>query len=86
MYVMLTLSSITSAKRVERALNEIGLKCSTMHTPKVISQYGCSYSVRVKRIDLDIAMKICREMGVNVRGVFAEKIFGKGKTEYEKIY
>ena len=85
MYVMVTLSSVTSAKRIERALNETGVMCRTMHTPKIISQYGCSHSVRIKRSDLDITLKICKEIGVNVRGVFAEKFSGKGKTEYEKI-
>ena len=85
MYVIITLSSVTTAKRVERALAETGISCRTMHTPKIISQHGCSHSVRVMRNDKDKVLKLCREMGVNVRGVFAEKSSGKGKTEYEKI-
>ena len=85
MYVILTLSSVTSAKRVERALMDIGILCRTMHTPKIISQYGCSHSVRINDKDADKVLKLCREMGVKVRGVFVEKNSGKGKTEYEKI-
>ena len=85
MYVIITLSSVTSAKRVERALNGVGIACRTMHTPKIISQYGCSYSVRVSSKDLDKVLKLCSEIGVNVRGVFSEINSGKGKTEYEKI-
>lgn len=85
MYVMITLSSVTSAKRIERALLEFGVECRTMHTPKIISQYGCSHSVRIKQKDMSIALKLCKETGINVRGVFAEKSSGKGKTEYEKI-
>ena len=85
MFVVITLSSVTSAKRVERALNEQGVLCHTMHTPKIISQYGCSHSVRVNKKDLEEALKLCRKIGVNVRGVYAEKSSGKGKPEYEKI-
>lgn len=85
MYVMITLSSVTSAKRVERVLNESGIVCSTVHTPKIISQNGCSHSVRLKRGELDEALKLCKKMGVNVKGVYAEKNAGKGKPEYEKI-
>ena len=85
MCVMITLSSVTSAKRVERALFDMGVECRTMHTPKIISQYGCSHSVKVKKCDLETALKLCEKMGVNVRGVFVEKNSGKGKSEYEKI-
>ncbi len=85
MYAIVTLSSVTSAKRVERALIDIGISCRTMHTPKIISQYGCSHSVRVSEKDTDKVLKLCREIGVKVRGVFVEKNLGKGKTEYEKI-
>ena len=85
MYVMITLSSVTSAKRIERALSELGVVCRTMHTPKIISQNGCSHSVRVKRTDLEIAKNLCKDMGVNVRGIYIEKSVGKGNTEYEEI-
>ena len=41
------------------------------------------YSANKK--DLEESLKLCRKIGVNVRGVYAEKDSGKGKTEYEKI-
>ena len=85
MYVIVTLSSVTSAKRLERALNETGIVCNTLHTPKMISQYGCSHSVRINKNDVDKVLKLCREIGINMRGVYAEISSGKGMTEYEKI-
>lgn len=85
MYVMVTLSSVTTAKKLERALKDIGIPCSTMHTPKIISQHGCSHSVRIKKANLELVLKLSNEMGINVRGIFAVKDTAKGKTEYEKI-
>jgi hypothetical protein len=85
MYVIITFSSVTTAKRVERALTDANISCHTMHTPKIISQYGCSHSVRVSKENTEKAVKLCKEMGAKINGIYLEKTVGKGKTEYEKI-
>ncbi len=84
-YSIISLSSVTAAKRVERAALENGILCQTLHTPKVISKYGCSHSVRVKKVETEKVLLICRQLGIQVRGVYEEKIVGKGKTEYVQI-
>jgi len=85
MYVMITLSSVTTAKRIERALKESGIICNTMHTPKIISRHGCSHSVRINKKDMEETLNLCSRLGINVRGIFAVKNSGIGKVEYEKI-
>ncbi len=84
-YSIIALTSVTAAKRVERAALDNGIICMTLHTPKIISKYGCSHSVRVKQALTDEVLTICKQLGIQIRGVYLEKSVGKGKTEYEKI-
>lgn len=84
-YSIIALSSVTAAKRVERAALENGIICQTLHTPKIISKYGCSHSVRIKNNMTEKILAICSKLGIQVRGVYLEKKTGKGNTEYEQI-
>jgi len=84
-YSIIALSSVTAAKRVERAALDNGIICMTLHTPKIISKYGCSHSVRVKQVYTDEIISLCKQLGIQIRGVYVERTGGKGKTEYEKI-
>lgn len=84
-YSIIALSSVTAAKRVERVALENGILCQTLHTPKIISKYGCSHSVRVKKNMTEKILLICNKLGIQVRGIYLEKSAGKGKTEYEQI-
>ncbi len=84
-YSIIALSSVTAAKRVERLALENGIFCQTLHTPKIISKNGCSHSVRVKRHLTGDILGICSKLGIQVKGVYAERTVAKGRVEYEKI-
>lgn len=81
---LLVLTSVTAAKRVERMGMEHGIRCVTVHTPKSLTQYGCSHSVKVTSDYLKEIYLIARNMGLKIYGIYNEKVLG-GKLVYEKV-
>ncbi len=82
-YYLIALSSITTAKRVEKAASDIMISCFVVHTPKGISKYGCSHSVKVKEKDVRSVLDICGRMALEIRGVF-EEIKDGGEVRYRE--
>ncbi|MBO5453390.1 MAG: DUF3343 domain-containing protein [Clostridia bacterium] len=83
-YSLIVLTSVTAAKRVEKAANDYFLHCSTMRTPKTLSNHGCSYSVKVKSENLRQTFSIAEKMGLKIYGVFNE-LKEAGKINYVKV-
>ena len=81
---LIALTSVTAAKRVERIGAEHGIMCSTVHTPKSLTGYGCSHSVKVPSDYLGEIYLIARNMGLKIYGIYNERVIG-GKIVYEKV-
>jgi hypothetical protein len=82
-YYLVVLSSVTTAKRVEKAASDMMISCFVVHTPKGLSKYGCSHSVKVKEQDVKRVLEICRKMALEIRGVFRE-IKQDGRVLYKE--
>lgn len=81
---LIVLTSVTSAKRVERVSMEHGIRCTTVHTPKSLTRYGCSHSVKCPSEDLSTVYLISKKMGMKIYGIYNEKTVN-GRTVYEKV-
>lgn len=42
-----TFRSLTSAQRASKVLDQAGIRNTLLRTPKILSHYGCGYSLRV---------------------------------------
>ncbi|MBQ2968145.1 MAG: DUF3343 domain-containing protein [Clostridia bacterium] len=80
-YVLVILSSVTYAKRVEQLLERSGITCAIGHTPKRIAKKGCSYMVKVKRADLPALLKITDELMLKIHGIYRKK----GDADYDLL-
>lgn len=80
-YSLIVLTSVTAAKRVEKTAKDYSLYCSTLHTPKTLTKYGCSYSVKVKTENLKQVYSMAEKMGLKIYGVFKELNEG-GRINY----
>ena len=83
-YSLIVLSSVTSAKRVERLATEYSIRANTLHTPKSLTRHGCSLSVKVKTEDLKQVYQLAEKLGMEIYGVYDEKN-ENGKIKYEKV-
>ena len=83
-YYLIALSSVTTAKRVEKAASDYMIGCFVVHTPRAISKYGCSHSVKVKEKDVQSVVEICRKMCLEIRGVFEEIRSGR-EISYREV-
>ena len=72
-YCLIPLSSVTSAKRLERECLLNGVLCNVTGTPKGISKNGCSHSLRFKEEDLQKVVSLAKTLNVNINGVFKEQ-------------
>ncbi len=83
-YSLIVLTSVTAAKRVEKAAGNYSIRCSTMRTPKTLSEHGCSYSVKVNSENLRQVYSLAEKMGLKIYGVFREAKT-EGKINYVKV-
>lgn len=57
-YVLIILSSVTHARRVQKECEKKGIYAAIGHTPKKIANRGCSFMVKVKQKDYNAVMDI----------------------------
>lgn len=57
-YVIIILSSVTHARRVQKECEKKGIFAAIGHTPKKIASRGCSFMVKIKQKDYDAVMDI----------------------------
>lgn len=65
-------NSITLATRVRNYFRYTNSKTRLVHTPAEISKGGCSYSIVVEKPLVAEVIKIAKEYGIKVLGVFNE--------------
>lgn len=83
-YCIIVLNSVTSAKRIEKTALKEGMLCQIIHTPKVISKFGCSHSVRVEERHYKRIMEIVNNMDVKYQGIYSE-LCEKGECRYKEL-
>ena len=79
-----TVASSTSANRIKRSLNTIGIYASVIQTPHILTKEGCGYSLRFDDSKKEIVKGTADELGINIRAFYLEKSVD-GKKSYYKL-
>lgn len=70
-YYFITFRSVTFAQKGEKILKGAGLECTLQRTPRVLSQKGCGYCLRVRPADAMTAAQHLREAGLHYSRAYA---------------
>ena len=76
LYYLIVCRSLTYAQRTAAALERTGISARTLRSPKSVSTEGCSHCVRIARRDLDSALMVLRQVGLEPKRVFAAQSDG----------
>ena len=68
---LITFRSVTFAQKGERLLKKAGISCMLQRTPKVLSEKGCGYCLRMQMKDAMAAVELLRENEVNYGKIYA---------------
>ena len=67
----ITFRSVTLAQKGERVLKQAEIFCSLQRTPKMLSERGCGYCLRVRPYHGERAITALREKGIAYGKVYA---------------
>ncbi|MBQ7039110.1 MAG: DUF3343 domain-containing protein, partial [Clostridia bacterium] len=65
-YVLIILSSVTHARRVQKECEKRGIFAAIGHTPKKIASRGCSFMVKVKQKDYAKTLDIINSLMLKI--------------------
>ena len=68
----ITFRSVTYAQRGEKLLNQKGIRCSILRTPRWMEAQGCGYALKVWTKDVYPAVELLRESNVSVRRIYLQ--------------
>ena len=68
---LITFRSVTFAQKAERILNKAGIGCMLQRTPKILSERGCGYCLRLQMKDVMAAVEMLREQEVSYGKIYA---------------
>ena len=68
---LITFRSVTLAQKGERVLKQAEISCSLQRTPKMLSERGCGYCLRVRPCHGERAITALREKGIAYGKVYA---------------
>ena len=72
-FYYITFRSVTFAQRGEQILNNGGIQCTLLRTPKWMEAQGCGYSLRLWTNDIASAMALLRKNKVLLRRVYIQR-------------
>lgn len=83
-YVLMLFSSSTTANRLKRLAFRSNLReVSMIQTPKLISQNGCTYSLRCPVSTISELRQLADEYGLKYSKVYRELVGPNGIKSYE---
>jgi len=68
---LITFRSVTFAQKGERLLNKAGISCMLQRTPKLLSERGCGYCLRLQMKDAMAAVELLQENEVSYGKIYA---------------
>lgn len=80
---LITFRSITFAQKGERRLRQDGISCDLLRTPRLLSERGCGYCLRIRGKDAVAAVALLREQEILFGKVYA--VTGSGKPEERQL-
>lgn len=83
--ILAVTGSVTAATRLLRELERHGcINSRVVHTPTVLSNGGCSYSVRIGEECMQALNESAKIRRIKIKGIFKEYL-EKGEYIYESI-
>ena len=79
---LITFRSVTFAQKGERLLKKAGIDCAMQRTPKVLSQRGCGYCLRVHARDAMTAAELLRSNGAHYEKTY---VIAEGGRPEERL-
>ena len=83
--ILITFIKQSSAYKLQKGANRLGIWAKIVQTPKELSQGGCTYGVLARRKDAENLVTICKNAGINYRRVFSVYTDTSGKKFYNEI-
>ena len=69
--ILAVIGSITTATRIEKKLEQTtGISARIVHTPAVLGNGGCSYSIKTKSENLPIVAETASKYKIRVKGYY----------------
>ena len=68
---LITFRSVTFAQKGERVLKNGGISCQLQRTPKLLSERGCGYCLRMQMKDAMTATELLQEKGIAYGKIYA---------------
>jgi len=78
-FYYVTFRSVTQGQRAERRLNQEGIRCFLVRTPKWMEAKGCGYSLRLWTRDVSSALQLLRRDKIPMQKVYIQT--GDGTLE-----
>ena len=76
-FYFITFRSVTYAQRGERVLQQEGIRCTLLRTPKWMEERGCGYCLRLWARDVEPALQALRKKQVPLRKVYVQGAEGQ---------
>ena len=70
---LITFRSVTLAQKGERALKQAEIFCSLQRTPKMLSERGCGYCLRVRPTDVVESLRRLKEGRIPFSKVYTRR-------------
>ena len=70
--LFITFRSVTLAQRGEQVLRRSGIRCSLQRTPRWMEEQGCGYCLRLRREDMEKAVRLLRQGQVQFRKTYEQ--------------
>lgn len=67
----ITFRSVTPAQRGQRILQQAGIDCALLRTPRWMEERGCGYCLRLRQEDIDRAVALLRRSKLTFSKVYA---------------
>lgn len=71
-FYYVTFRSVTFAQRGERLLQDNGIRCTLLRTPKWMEAQGCGYSLRLWTKDVRPGVELLRSSGAAMGKVYVQ--------------
>ena len=71
-FYYITFRSVTFAQRGERILQEAGIRCTLLRTPRWMEQQGCGYCLRLWTKEVATAVRLLEKQQIPYRRVYIQ--------------
>ena len=73
----ITFRSVTFAQRGERTLNNAGIRCTLLRTPRWMEEQGCGYCLQIRVQEPAAAIALLQQQGIPMRKVYLQNEEGR---------